>query len=200
MTSIFEHGSEPLSPVREEFLCRLSNCNFPGYTIHHGIDADTYSFQSYYALVVRGHMRPGNSVLIHAGTGGVGQASIAIALHMGCTVYTTVGSKEKREFLKKTFPQLTDHHICNSRDTTFEQQILLETGGRGVDLVLNSLAEEKLQASVRCLAKDGRFLEIGKYDLSNNNPLGKFAALQYQCLKHVLNNSQIKSFIHMCKL
>jgi fatty acid synthase len=120
-------------------------------------------------------MRPGNSVLIHAGTGGVGQASIAIALHMGCTVFTTVGSKEKREFLKKRFPQLTDRHICNSRDTTFEQQVLTETGGRGVDLVLNSLAEEKLQASVRCLAKDGRFLEIGKYDLSNNNPLGKFA-------------------------
>jgi len=142
-----------------------------------------FSPQSYYALVVRGRMRPGNSVLIHAGTGGVGQASIAIALHMGCTVFTTVGSKEKREFLKKRFPQLTDRHICNSRDTTFEQQVLVETDGRGVDLVLNSLAEEKLQASVRCLAKDGRFLEIGKYDLSNNNPLGKYAALQYQYLK-----------------
>lgn len=42
----------------------------------------------------------------------------------------------------------------------------------GVDLVLNSLAEEKLQASVRCLAQHGRFLEIGKFDLSNNHPLG----------------------------
>lgn len=127
-------------------------------------------------------------MLIHAGTGGVGQASIAIALHMGCTVFTTVGSKEKREFLKKRFPQLTDRHICNSRDTTFEQQVLVETDGRGVDLVLNSLAEEKLQASVRCLAKDGRFLEIGKYDLSNNNPLGKYAALQYQYLNQMLNS------------
>lgn len=127
---------------------------------------------SYYALVVRGRMRPGESVLIHAGTGGVGQASIAVALHMGCTVFTTVGSKEKREFLKKRFPQLTDRNICNSRDTTFEQQVLAETNGRGVDLVLNSLAEEKLQASVRCIAKDGRFLEIGKYDLSNNSALG----------------------------
>lgn len=50
--------------------------------------------------------------------------------------------------------------------------IATETNGRGVDLVLNSLAEEKLQASVRCLAMDGRFLEIGKFDLANNNPLG----------------------------
>jgi len=48
-----------------------------------------------------------------------------------------------------------------------------ETNGRGVDLVLNSLAEEKLQASVRCLAPGGRFLEIGKFDLDNNNYLGR---------------------------
>lgn len=51
--------------------------------------------------------------------------------------------------------------------------VLRETKGRGVDIVLNSLAEDKLQASVRCLARDGRFLEIGKLDLSNNTPLGK---------------------------
>ncbi|XP_012261752.1 fatty acid synthase [Athalia rosae] len=127
---------------------------------------------SYYALVVRGRMRPGESVLIHAGTGGVGQASISIALHAGCRVFTTVGSQEKRDFLKKTFPQLTDRNIGNSRDTSFEQLVLSETNGRGVDLVLNSLAEEKLQASVRCLAKHGRFLEIGKYDLSKNTGLG----------------------------
>lgn len=127
---------------------------------------------SYYALVVRGRMKPGESLLVHAGTGGVGQAAIAIALHMGCTVYTTVGSNDKREFLKKTFPQLTDKNIANSRDTSFEQHIMRETNGRGVDLVLNSLAAEMLQASVRCLAKDGRFLEIGKLDLSNNTALG----------------------------
>lgn len=127
---------------------------------------------SYYALCVRGGMRPGESVLIHAGSGGVGQASIAIALHTGCTVFTTVSSQEKRDFLKKTFPQLTDRNIGNSRDTSFEQLILTETNGRGVDLVLNSLAGEKLQASVRCLANGGRFLEIGKFDLSNNTALG----------------------------
>ncbi|KAI4493375.1 hypothetical protein M0802_009435 [Mischocyttarus mexicanus] len=127
---------------------------------------------SYYALFVRGKLRPGESILIHAGTGGVGQASIAIALHAGCKVFTTVGSQEKRNFLKKTFPQLTDQNIGNSRDTSFEQLILNETNGRGVDVVLNSLAEEKLQASLRCLARDGRFLEIGKFDLSNNSLLG----------------------------
>lgn len=63
---------------------------------------------SYYALCIRGRMKPGESVLIHAGSGGVGQASISIALHAGCQVFTTVGSQEKRDFLKKMFPQLTD--------------------------------------------------------------------------------------------
>jgi fatty acid synthase len=50
---------------------------------------------------------------------------------------------------------------------------MLETDGRGVDLILNSLSEEKLQASLRCLANGGRFLEIGKFDLDNNNTLGR---------------------------
>ncbi|XP_044766742.1 fatty acid synthase-like [Coccinella septempunctata] len=141
---------------------------------------------SYYALIVRGNLKPGESVLIHAGTGGVGQASIAIALHMGCKVFTTVGSQAKRDFLKKTFPQLTDRNIGNSRDSTFEQLVLSETDGRGVDVVLNSLAGDLLQASVRCLAKNGRFLEIGKVDLSNNSPLGMSILLKNTAVHGIL--------------
>lgn len=52
-------------------------------------------------------MKRGESVLIHSGTGGIGQAAISLALHFGCTVYTTVGTQEKRDYLKKKFPQLT---------------------------------------------------------------------------------------------
>ncbi|GMR51168.1 hypothetical protein PMAYCL1PPCAC_21363, partial [Pristionchus mayeri] len=127
---------------------------------------------AYYALIQRGQMRKGESILIHGGAGGVGQAAIAIALSMGCTVYTSVGSKEKLDFLKKKFPQLKDENFVNSRSTEFELQIRHATKGRGVDLVLNSLAQEMLQASVRCLAQHGRFLEIGKVDLSQNSALG----------------------------
>ncbi|KAM6473364.1 fatty acid synthase isoform 2-T2 [Liasis olivaceus] len=127
---------------------------------------------AYYSLVVRGGMKQGDSVLIHSASGGVGQAAVAVALSMGCRVFATVGSKEKREYLQKRFPQLDASSFANSRNTSFEQHILRVTNGRGVDLVLNSLSEEKLQASLRCLARHGRFLEIGKYDLSNNTPLG----------------------------
>ncbi|XP_069511428.1 fatty acid synthase [Ambystoma mexicanum] len=127
---------------------------------------------AYYALVVRGRLKKGESVLIHSGSGGVGQAAIAIALSLGCRVFITVGSQEKREYLQSRFPQLDASCFANSRNTSFEQHVLKATGGKGVSLVLNSLAEEKLQASLRCLARHGRFLEIGKYDFANNNPLG----------------------------
>nr|AAC50259.1 encodes region of fatty acid synthase activity; FAS; multifunctional protein [Homo sapiens] len=127
---------------------------------------------AYYALVVRGRVRPGETLLIHSGSGGVGQAAIAIALSLGCRVFTTVGSAEKRAYLQARFPQLDSTSFANSRDTSFEQHVLWHTGGKGVDLVLNSLAEEKLQASVRCFGTHGRFLEIGKFDLSQNHPLG----------------------------
>lgn len=160
----------------------------------------------YYALVVRGKMRKGEKILIHAGSGGVGQAAISVALHAGLTVYTTVGSKEKREYLKKTFPQvrnylnlfihllnislqLTDRHIGNSRDCSFEQLIMRETQGKGVDLVLNSLAEEKLQASIRCLGLNGRFLEIGKFDLNQNSPLGMSVFLKNTSFHGILLDS-----------
>ncbi|XP_030383066.1 fatty acid synthase [Scaptodrosophila lebanonensis] len=143
----------------------------------------------YYALVVRGQMKKGERILIHAGSGGVGQAAISVALHHGLTVFTTVGSQEKREFLLKRFPKLQARNIGNSRDTSFEQLIMRETKGRGVDLVLNSLSEEKLQASIRCLGLNGRFLEIGKFDLSNNSPLGMSVFLKNTSFHGILLDS-----------
>ena len=131
-----------------------------------------------YALYLSGKMKKSDKILIHAGTGGVGQAAINLALFEGCEIFTTVGTPEKRTFIKEKFPQIPDDHIGNSRDTSFEQMIMRQTNGRGVDIVLNSLAEEKLQASVRCLAPGGRFLEIGKFDLAANNPLGMEAFLK----------------------
>jgi len=80
---------------------------------------------------------------------------------MGCEVFTTVSSEEKKIFLQNRFPQLTDDHFANSRTTEFEFKIMEVTKGAGVDVVINSLSEDKLQASLRCMGKHGRFLEIG---------------------------------------
>ncbi|XP_011878072.1 PREDICTED: fatty acid synthase [Vollenhovia emeryi] len=132
----------------------------------------------YMALYHRADMKEGDKVLIHSGTSSVGQAAINLALHEGCEVFTTVGTPEKRKFIRELFPSIPDNHISSSRDTSFEQIILQQTNGNGVDIVLNSLTKEKLQASVRCLAQGGRFLEIGKFDLAANNPLGMMIFLK----------------------
>ncbi|XP_067208438.1 fatty acid synthase-like [Linepithema humile] len=124
-----------------------------------------------YGLIVKANMKKRDTVLIHSGTGAVGQAAIHLAHHKGCEIFTTVGTPEKRKFIRDTFPFIPENHIGNSRDNSFEQMIFNQTNGRGVDIVLNSLAEEKLQTSIRCLAKGGRFLEIGKYDFMVNNLL-----------------------------
>jgi len=140
-------------------------------------------------------MKKVNKVLIHSGTGGIGQAAIHLALKEGCEVFTTVGTSEKRTFIKKTFPTILDRRIGNSRDTSFEQMIMRETEGRGVDIVLNSLAEEKLIASVRCLAQNGRFLEIG----ISNNPLGMSAFQKGISFHGILLDSVIDTHNHKYK-
>lgn len=62
--------------------------------------------------------------------------------------------------------------IGNSRDCSFEAMIKLLTNGDGVDYVLNSLSDDKLHASIRCLGRGGTFLEIGKFDLANDTQIG----------------------------
>ncbi|XP_076382068.1 fatty acid synthase [Megalopta genalis] len=129
-------------------------------------------FTVFYAFYFFGKLKKGEKILIHAGSGAVGQAAINVALSEDCEVFTTVGTPEKRRFIRETFPSIADDHIGNSRDVSFEQMIMKQTHGEGVDIVLNSLAEDKLQASVRCLKYRGRFLEIGKFDMAANNTLG----------------------------
>ena len=105
-----------------------------------------------------GGLRAGETVLIHAGAGGVGMAAIQLAQHVGARIFATAGSPAKRQRLV----ELGVEAVFDSRSLDFSQQILERTEGRGVDVVLNSLADEFVDASVACLADDGRFLEIGK--------------------------------------
>ena len=133
----------------------------------------------YYSLFIRGNMSRGQSVLIHSGTGGVGQAALNVCISMGCEIFTTVGSEEKKKFILKNFPEVKEDHILNSRNPDFEYDVLRMTGGKGVDIVLNSLTGQLLKASLRCLAEFGRFLEIGKYDIIKNSPFGKFSSIAF---------------------
>ena len=126
---------------------------------------------AYYALIEVGRLSPDESLLIHAAAGGVGQAAVMIAHNNGAEIFATVGSVEKKAFLMETFG-IPEDHIFSSRDITFEHGIRKMTNGRGVDVILNSLAGDALRSSWKsCLAPLGRFLEIGKRDLAMNNHL-----------------------------
>jgi NADPH:quinone reductase-like Zn-dependent oxidoreductase len=111
-----------------------------------------------FTLEELGRIRQGDRVLIHAGTGGVGLAAVQLAQRAGAEVFATAGTEEKRAYLRS----LGVPHVYSSRTLEFRERILEDTGGRGVDVVLNSLADEFVEASFAVTAAGGRFLEIGK--------------------------------------
>ena len=123
---------------------------------------------AHYALHHLGRMRAGERVLIHAAAGGVGLAAVQLALAAGAEVFATAGNPEKRALLRK----LGVRHVMNSRTLSFAEEIMDETAGRGVDIVLNSLAGDAIGKSLSVLAPYGRFLEIGKRDIYENTRIG----------------------------
>lgn len=114
------------------------------------------------------NLQKGEKILIHAGTGGVGQAAIQIAHDMGLEIFATAGSKEKQQLLR----ELGVEHVMNSRTLDFVDDIRRITNGYGVDAVLNSLAGDFIPKSLSVLAPFGRFIEIGKVDIYNNSQIG----------------------------
>jgi acyl transferase domain-containing protein/NADPH:quinone reductase-like Zn-dependent oxidoreductase len=125
---------------------------------------------AYYALMDLGHLEAGERVLIHAGAGGVGQAAIMLAQMIGAEIFVTVGSVEKKHFLMSQYG-LPEDHILYSRDSSFGRGIKRATNGRGVDVVINSLAGDLLRETWETLAPFGRFIEIGKADITKNTRL-----------------------------
>lgn len=109
--------------------------------------------------------------MIHSGAGGVGIAAIQLAQSIGAKIFTTVGSSAKKNFLVDQLG-LDPNNIFNSRDRSFLNDIMANTSGRGVDVVLNSLTGELLRDSVEACADFGRFVEIGKRDILDHNTLG----------------------------
>jgi acyl transferase domain-containing protein/NADPH:quinone reductase-like Zn-dependent oxidoreductase/NAD(P)-dependent dehydrogenase (short-subunit alcohol dehydrogenase family) len=110
-----------------------------------------------------GKMQAGDRVLIHAGAGGVGMAAIRLAQLAGAEVFATAGSEWKRGLLRS----IGVPHVLSSRDISFAQEVMARTGGRGVDLVLNALTGDLMEAGFGVLARGGRFIEIGKRDLKS---------------------------------
>ena len=123
---------------------------------------------AWYALREVGRLAPGERVLIHSATGGVGLAAVSIAKMIGARIYTTAGSTAKRELLSG----LGVEYVGDSRTVEFADEILDATDGYGVDVILNSLSGEAIRRGVEILAPGGRFVELGKKDVYADAQLG----------------------------
>lgn len=95
---------------------------------------------------------------------------IQLAQLSGAEIYATVGNEEKKRFLIERYG-LSDDHIFSSRNTDFYHGIMKSTGGKGIEVVLNTLTHELLDASWRLCADFGRFIEMGKQDILENAKL-----------------------------
>ena len=125
---------------------------------------------AHYSLINVAQLKQGESILIHAAAGGVGQCAVMLAQSIGAEVFITVGSIDKKKFMIDTY-HIPENHIFSSRDTTFERGIMRRTNNEGVDVILNSVAGDALRTTWNCLAPLGRFVEIGKKDMVQNSRL-----------------------------
>ncbi len=152
----------------------------PGLSMAEAASVPISHLTACYALHDRARITAGDRVLIHAAAGGVGLAAVRIAQRAGGQVFATAGSPEKRSFLRSLGVQ----NVMDSRSTAFAQEIAEATDGAGVDIVLNSLSGEILEASVSSLARGGRFVELGKRGVLTPE---RFAALRPDASYHIFD-------------
>ncbi|MEV6280663.1 SDR family NAD(P)-dependent oxidoreductase [Nocardia sp. NPDC051832] len=134
----------------------------PAWSFAEGASVPVVFLTAYYALVDLARLQPGESLLVHAAAGGVGMAAVQLARHWGVEVFGTA-SPSKQDSLRAQ--GLADDHIASSRALDFADEFLTRTDGRGVDVVLDALAGDFVDASLRLLPRGGRFIEMGKTDV-----------------------------------
>ena len=109
------------------------------------------------ALFIRARARAGETVLVHGASGGVGTAAVQIARAHGLFVIGTAGTTEGIALARAQGA----HEVLNHREPNYMQQVRPLTGGRGVDVVLEMLANVNLDADLEVLARNGRVVVIG---------------------------------------
>ncbi|WP_234334659.1 zinc-binding dehydrogenase [Streptomyces sp. NRRL B-1347] len=154
---LIDGGFGPLAVADARMVARIPE----GWSFAQAASVPTVFLTAYYALRDLADLQEGQSLLVHAAAGGVGMAAVQLARHFGAEVYGTA-SAGKWGVLRDL--GIEDSHIASSRTLDFEATVLAASDGRGVDVVLNSLAREFVDASLRLLPRGGRFVEMGKTD------------------------------------
>ncbi|WP_378741131.1 SDR family NAD(P)-dependent oxidoreductase [Nocardia brasiliensis] len=139
-----------------------------GWTFAEAAAVPVVFLTAYYGLRDLAEVQPGETLLVHAAAGGVGMAAVQLARHWGLEVYATASSGKWDVLRGMGFDE---QHIANSRTLQFEEQFLAATGGRGMDVVLDSLTGQFVDASLRLLPRGGRFIEMGKADIRDSDQI-----------------------------
>ncbi|MDT0347334.1 SDR family NAD(P)-dependent oxidoreductase [Streptomyces litchfieldiae] len=167
-------GIGPLTTADARLLVRIPT----GWTFTQAATIPVTFMTAYYGLRDLVGVESGEKLLVHAATGGVGMAAVQLARHWGVEVYGTA-SPGKWPTLRGQ--GLDDAHIGNTRTLDFEEKFRTATGGAGVDVVLNALAGEFTDASLRLLPRGGRFLEMGKTDKRDPDEVAaRYPGVAYQ--------------------
>ncbi|MGW0055928.1 SDR family NAD(P)-dependent oxidoreductase [Nocardia nova] len=153
----FTSGAGAVTVTDRRLLARMPR----GWSFAHAAAVPVVYATAYYGLVDLAGAQPGRTLLLHAATGGVGLAAIQLARHLGLRVLPTT-SRPKWEVLRRL--GFDDSEIGDSRTVEFEQKFFDATAGRGVDIVLNSLTLEFVDASLRLMPRGGKFIEMGHLD------------------------------------
>ncbi|QBJ98756.1 SDR family NAD(P)-dependent oxidoreductase [Rhodococcus sp. ABRD24] len=133
---------------------------------------------AYYGLRDLARAQPGETLLVHAAAGGVGMAATQLARYWGIEVYGTASQGKWDTLASMGFDE---QHIGDSRSLQFGEQFMTATGGRGVDIVLDSLAGEFVDTSLRLLPRGGRFLEMGKTDIRDSGDIAaRYPGVHYR--------------------
>jgi NADPH2:quinone reductase len=123
---------------------------------------------AYRATAQRGGARPGEWVLVHGASGGVGIAAVQLALAMGCQVIGTGGSDEGRKLIREQGAR----HVLDHHDPGYLDQIMSTSGGRGVDVVIEMVANANLQKDLGLMAPSGRIVIVGSRGKIEIDPRG----------------------------
>uniref|UniRef100_A0A8H2PHT5 KR domain-containing protein n=1 Tax=Mycolicibacterium mucogenicum DSM 44124 TaxID=1226753 RepID=A0A8H2PHT5_MYCMU len=167
-------GTGPVAVVDHQLLTTVP----AGWSLEEAAGVSVAFLTALYGLVDLAGISAGESVLVHAGTGGVGMAAVQLARHFGADVFVTASPGKWSTLRAMGFD---DDHIGDSRTLDFEEKFLAVTGGRGVDIVLDSLAGEFVDASLRLLVRGGRFIEMGKTDIRDAEAVAaQYAGVRYQ--------------------
>ncbi|MBV8861940.1 MAG: acyltransferase domain-containing protein, partial [Mycobacterium sp.] len=158
VTGLFPEGTGTMATTDARLLMEIPT----GWSYADAATAPVVFATAYYALTRLGDVKAGQRVLVHAAAGGVGMAAVQLARHLGLEVFATA-SRGKWDTLRAM--GFDEDHIADSRTCEFEDKFRAVTGGRGVDVVLDSLAGEFVDASLRLVAPGGVFLEMGKTDI-----------------------------------